>query len=330
MLKHNESMRNNIETAFAVWNKVGGEKFIEQLIKQVGKNFRHSRSFWVRPSPNHKLSKCDSKVIAISVENSIKLGGWHQKGACTFLHNFGYIIVDKNGEPVTENETKSKKIPDELPYLVKGKNRIILVAKIYKIDPARKKEQLTVKICDNELANDIGPSVKRSEVSKVLSNLDFQNQMGVELKCNPEINDEGAKIFTFNLQPPLYFNETEKTEIGVKGELEGNLVEKIINVHERSAKNRREALKIHGYKCFACGFKMEELYGKTAEKIIDIHHLIPLSELVGKTEVNYKDDLVPLCPNCHRVVHVQKNNLLTPDEVGELFNKYGYKKIKSS
>jgi len=49
---------------------------------------------------------------------------------------------------------------------------------------------------------------------------------------------------------------------------------------------------------------MSEVYGKLAESFIHVHHLSPLKE-TGECIVDPFKDLVPLCPNCHSIVHLK-------------------------
>ena len=77
--------------------------------------------------------------------------------------------------------------------------------------------------------------------------------------------------------------------------------------YERNAKNRKNAILIHGLYCQACGFNFESKYGILGKNYIEVHHLIPLS--IGSKEriVNPETDLVCLCSNCHRMIHRIKN-----------------------
>lgn len=82
---------------------------------------------------------------------------------------------------------------------------------------------------------------------------------------------------------------------------------------------RRKAIEIHGSTCIACGFDFEKTYGTHGKGFIEVHHIKPLSTYDGK-EVNvdpYKD-LVPLCANCHRMVHRNKDEVLTIEELKEI------------
>ena len=76
-----------------------------------------------------------------------------------------------------------------------------------------------------------------------------------------------------------------------------------VNRYERDPKNRKEAIDRHGTRCFGCGKTMEEVYGEIAKGFIHIHHVKPISTVRGNRP-NLRD-LVPLCPNCHAVVHLE-------------------------
>jgi 5-methylcytosine-specific restriction protein A len=76
-------------------------------------------------------------------------------------------------------------------------------------------------------------------------------------------------------------------------------------------------LKIHGITCLACGFNFQEVYGGHGEGYIEIHHIYPLAARKNSKSVNPKTDLIPLCSNCHRMVH-RKKEVLSVDELKKL------------
>ena len=76
-----------------------------------------------------------------------------------------------------------------------------------------------------------------------------------------------------------------------------------------------EAIKRHGTQCFGCKLTMRERYGEIAEGFIHIHHTKPLATVRGSTTPDL-EDLVPLCPNCHAVVHLH-DPPLTIDQLRE-------------
>lgn len=91
--------------------------------------------------------------------------------------------------------------------------------------------------------------------------------------------------------------------------------------YERKASNRNAAIEIHGTKCFGCGFDFEEHYGQRGAGYIEIHHIKPLSEIDEEIEVNPETDLIPLCSNCHRMVHRVKTDVLTLEELRKIITE---------
>ena len=73
--------------------------------------------------------------------------------------------------------------------------------------------------------------------------------------------------------------------------------------YERSRFNRALCLRFHGFECRGCGILMSEVYGPIAADVIHVHHIVPVSKMGGSYVLNPIKDLVPLCPNCHSVVH---------------------------
>lgn len=89
----------------------------------------------------------------------------------------------------------------------------------------------------------------------------------------------------------------------VSGLPEGALLRVEINRYERDRRNRAAALAIHGYSCVACGTNMADIYGSSANGIIEVHHTTPVSRLGPSYIIDPRIDLIPLCPNCHAVAH---------------------------
>lgn len=85
--------------------------------------------------------------------------------------------------------------------------------------------------------------------------------------------------------------------------------------YERSRILREQAVAIHGTICSACGFNFKSVYGDYGAGYIQIHHINPVSELEESCTVDPALDLVPLCANCHAVVHRRKDRTLSIDEL---------------
>ena len=95
-------------------------------------------------------------------------------------------------------------------------------------------------------------------------------------------------------------------EVKVTGFKEGAVRTVTVNAYERSAHARSACLKHHGTFCAACGVDLGQKYGPIAEGHIHVHHLKPIAELAGEYTVDPISDLVPVCPNCHAVIHLRE------------------------
>ncbi len=88
-------------------------------------------------------------------------------------------------------------------------------------------------------------------------------------------------------------------------DVEGRIIYRLSRSYERSRTNRALAIELHGRTCFVCRFSFSSVYGDIAENYVEIHHLVPVSMMDSPGVVDPRTDLVPLCANCHRVVHRQ-------------------------
>jgi len=110
-----------------------------------------------------------------------------------------------------------------------------------------------------------------------------------------------------------YMNDTasygffpEEHEAGI---YEGVKKEVIVNKYERSSIARKKCIEFHGKNCMICGFNFESTYGKIGKDFIHVHHIVPMHKIDSEYTVNYKDDLIPVCPNCHAMLHRKKDFL---------------------
>jgi 5-methylcytosine-specific restriction protein A len=75
------------------------------------------------------------------------------------------------------------------------------------------------------------------------------------------------------------------------------------NRYEQDPEARRVCLAFHGTSCAACSFSFEVSYGDIGEGYIQVHHVVPASQLGGTYRLDPIADLVPLCANCHAMAH---------------------------
>jgi len=88
---------------------------------------------------------------------------------------------------------------------------------------------------------------------------------------------------------------------------EGATKQIIVNAYERNPQARLRCIAKYGYNCSVCGFNFQEIYGELGKNFIHVHHLNPLSEIGIDYEVNPEEDMSPVCPNCHAMLHRDKD-----------------------
>lgn len=103
---------------------------------------------------------------------------------------------------------------------------------------------------------------------------------------------------------------------------EGATKQTLVNRYERSSIARQRCIEYHGCKCAVCGFDFEEKYGEIGKGFIHVHHIVPLNQIGKEYVVNYEKDLIPVCPNCHAMLHRSMNgHEVTVDELKNIINK---------
>ncbi len=92
--------------------------------------------------------------------------------------------------------------------------------------------------------------------------------------------------------------------------IEGASQKVSVNVFERSADARAKCIEHYGYVCAVCSFDFENVYGDIGKNYIHVHHIVPLSEVRKEYVLDPIEDLIPLCPNCHAIIHRARPALL--------------------
>lgn len=101
---------------------------------------------------------------------------------------------------------------------------------------------------------------------------------------------------------PLTMDEvSEEVELS-----EGKMHRVSTKAYERNPKARKLCISHHGASCCVCGFDFGEVYGDAMQGFIHVHHLRPISEAGAVRDVDPIEDLRPVCPNCHALIHNRK------------------------
>lgn len=143
---------------------------------------------------------------------------------------------------------------------------------------------------------------------KQVTNADYEDIIAIlsgkeisETKCEEDIQSE--------------------TAIDYRSAKEGRCELVYTTRYERSPILRKRAIQIHGTTCMACEFNFYKFYGARGKDYIEVHHLIPLSTLEEEFEINPVTDMAVVCSNCHRMIHRDKNDILSIDELKEIINQ---------
>jgi hypothetical protein len=110
--------------------------------------------------------------------------------------------------------------------------------------------------------------------------------------------------------------KTEPIETFMEGE--ASLLPR--NIYERNPQARAQCIKHFGATCQVCKLDFEKAYGNIGIGFIHVHHTAPIAARGGEYVVNPLTDLVPLCPNCHAMIHRRD----PPYTVVELIELYKY------
>ena len=159
------------------------------------------------------------------------------------------------------------------------------------------------------------------------TNLSFKNLMlnGLNgpprgpLKINNRLFDYIISNFSDNNQTEIFpeiINEDVPLFEGLKKQV-------LVNKYERNSMARKKCLEFHKPICAVCDMNFGEKYGEIGHDFIHIHHLIPINRNEGmRYKINFEKDLIPVCPNCHAMLHRKINGKEpTVDELRDLINK---------
>ena len=135
-------------------------------------------------------------------------------------------------------------------------------------------------------------------------------------------DDQLYNVVIQDIQSDMIQNGEMDLNDSSDGNIEGRMITYYGKRYERDAKNRSLAIKIHGCVCAACKFDFNEKYGELGKDFIEVHHKNPISNHNGQlVKIDPKTDLIPLCSNCHSMVHRNPYQVLTVDELVEIIKK---------
>jgi len=94
-----------------------------------------------------------------------------------------------------------------------------------------------------------------------------------------------------------------------------------VTYYERNPAARQACIEYHGFDCAVCGFNFAEVYGELGEEYIHVHHVKDLATIGEEYEVDPIEDLRPVCPNCHAMLH-RRPSVLSIDGVKSIIRRH--------
>jgi 5-methylcytosine-specific restriction protein A len=121
-----------------------------------------------------------------------------------------------------------------------------------------------------------------------------------------EVSNTSIHETVFNFINDLMTMVLSLVDFEIEGYSEGKLSRVEINKYERNPVNRKICLMAKGYICSICGFDFQKTYGDIGKDYIEVHHITQVSDMGEDYIVKPLEDLVPLCSNCHSMIHRTK------------------------
>ncbi|MGW1456072.1 HNH endonuclease [Salegentibacter agarivorans] len=130
----------------------------------------------------------------------------------------------------------------------------------------------------------------------------YEETSGATVKKGREIYDKYYEIVKDDFSEIIFPDEVDTNQ----KYSEGKTKQVIVNSFERNPIARQECIEHYGLNCQVCDFNFREKFGEIGEKFIHVHHIIDISTIGKEYSVNPKTDLIPVCPNCHAMLHKKK------------------------
>lgn len=176
--------------------------------------------------------------------------------------------------------------------------------------------------CNNKLTVDV--KILYITYNEPLLNHEQSKKIFTQFRTVHKLNDNSIstllsyirdKIYDYNGEV-FYADEIDEGDTLI----EGAKKQIVVNAYERNVKARNECIEYYKkinngqVKCEICGFNFGDIYGNQFRDKINIHHIVEIAQIGQEYIINPKEDLIPVCPNCHYILHCKKP-AYKPEEV---------------
>ena len=148
--------------------------------------------------------------------------------------------------------------------------------------------------------------------------LEIADEIDIDLWCLDglwHVINEKSK-----LDADLTFEQMENDE---REYLEGKKTEFTGFRIERSTKARNKCISEQGLDCAVCGFNFFEKYGELGLGFIHVHHREELALRREERTTDPVKELVPVCPNCHAMLHKRTKPCIGIEQLKQIVANQG-------
>lgn len=130
----------------------------------------------------------------------------------------------------------------------------------------------------------------------------YEEKSGASVKLRRNIYNEYLKLLDQKPELTIYADEVDENIKYAEGKTKTVLV----NNYERNPIARKKCIEYYGVICQVCNFNFEKVYGEIGKDFIHVHHIVDISTIGNEYSVDPLKDLIPVCPNCHSMLHKKK------------------------
>ena len=141
----------------------------------------------------------------------------------------------------------------------------------------------------------------------------YEEKSGASVKKRREIYDKYYELLDKKPEQTIFPDEVDEDIKYAEGKTKRILV----NSYERNPVARQKCVEHYGTLCQVCNFDFEKIYGEIGKEFIHVHHKVDIATVGNEYSVDPINDLIPVCPNCHSMLH-KKKPAYSIEEIKEL------------
>jgi 5-methylcytosine-specific restriction protein A len=148
-----------------------------------------------------------------------------------------------------------------------------------------------------------GPRGLKKALSSLSQHFEYyEKTSGSAMASQRKVYDKYSVLIKNQKEDVLFPDELDENSIYTEGQIKTILV----NGYERNRAARKKCIEHYGTTCQICHFNFEEMYGEIGAEYIHVHHKIDISTIGKEYSIDPLVDLIPVCPNCHSMLHMKK------------------------